>query len=283
MSFSRSPSGLVAEHIFRKTKTQVYVEGPTDITFYDAVLQEYDCRIQSKGGRPECDKLIEKLVEKDLPYVVILDGHYDILENIQNQHNRVVLLHRHSYENYLIEEEPIKQFCRDRARSKDSLAEPLTSTKFQKFLEDTEIKLKNLFILDVAHQRSKTGCKTFFRNPDDFFKTGFQEDEIQKQEEAASKKIQTQSIDEAKTVIEKSLEERRCIDLLPGHFALGIIGCLINDTISKRVKKEEIRLYLSRVVWQLVKTRDHDSLKRRLRNAVREVEKIRQAQSNIGS
>lgn len=277
MSFSRSPSGLVAEHIFRKTKIQVYVEGPTDITFYDEVLQEYDCRIQSKGGRPECDKLVEKLVEKDLPYVVILDGHYDILENIQSQHNRVVLLHRHSYENYLIEEEPIKQFCRDRARSKDNLAEPLTSTKFQKFLEDTEIKLKDLFILDVAHQRSKTGCKTFFRGPDHFFKTNFQDEEIQKQEEAAAKKIQTQDINEAKTLIEKSLKDRRCIDLLPGHFALGIIGCLINDTIDKKVKKEEIRLYLSRIVWRLVKSRDHKSLKRRLREAVREVEQIRES------
>ena len=288
MSFSRSPSGLVAEHIFRKAKIHVYVEGPTDITFYDEILQKYDCRIQAKGGKPECEKLVEKLVEKDLPYVVILDGHYEILENIQSQHNRVVLLHRHSYENYLIEEEPIKQFCRDCARSKDSLAEPLTSTKFRKFLEDTEIKLKDLFILDVAHQRSKTGCKTFFRNPDDFFKTDFQDDEIQKQEKAAAKKIQTQGIDEAKTLIEKSLKDRRCIDLLPGHFAIGIIRCLINDTIGKRVKKEEIRLYLSRVVWRLVKTRDHNSLKRRLRKAVREAEQIRQAisdqpQSNTGS
>lgn len=54
------------------------------------------------------------------------------------------------------------------------------------------------------------------------------------------------------------------------------------------ILEDEIRVYLSTEVWRLVKTRDHDSLKRRLRRAVHEAEKIRQvnsnqAQSNTGS
>ena len=46
------------------------------------------------------------------------------------------------------------------------------------------------------------------------------------------------------------------------------------NTVNESVSNDEIRLYLSRVVWGLVKTRDHDSLKRRLRRAVLEAQKI---------
>ena len=72
------------------------------------------------------------------------------------------------------------------------------------------------------------------------------------------------------------------------HFAFSIMRRLISNTVGKSVSNDETRLYLSKVVWQLVKTRDHKSLKRRLRQAVREAEKIRQvnnsqAQSNTGS
>ena len=86
------------------------------------------------------------------------------------------------------------------------------------------------------------------------------------------------------------LEEHRFIDLLPGHFAFSIIRRWIKQTanVRQRILEEDIRVYLSTEVWRLVKTRDHDSLKRRLRRAGHEAEKNRQAnssqaQSNTGS
>ena len=288
MEFIRSDSGLENRDLFYHPKILVYVEGYSDIPFYEAVLQNHNYHLKAQGGNNECKKLVEALVERNLPYVIILDGHYGILTRTWSKHRRVVLLHRHSYENYLFEEEPIKQFCRDRAHSEDSLEEPLASDELMDFAQKIEVKFKDLLILDVAHQRSKTGCKTFFRCPDRFFKEGFRDNEIQKQCVEAAKKIQAQNIDDAKTLVEKSLEDRRCVDLLPGHFAFSIMRRLISNTVGKSVSNDETRLYLSKVVWQLVKTRDHKSLKRRLRQAVREAEKIRQvnnsqAQSNTGS
>ncbi len=279
MSFSRTPSGLAAEYLFYP-EILVYVEGHTDIPFYNAILQNYNCRVKAKNGKPECEKLARFLGEDNYPYVVILDGHYDILGRARSQHRRVILLHRHSYENYLFEEEPIKQFCRDRVPSEDSLEEPLASDEFKDFAENIEVKFKDLLILDVAHQLSKTGQKTFFQTPDRFFKVHFQDNEIRKQYAAAVNGIHTRRIDEAKNLVEKYLREHRFIDLLPGHFAFGIMRRLISNTVGKSVPNDEIRLYLSRVVWLLVKTRDHNSLKRRLRKAVREAEQIRQANNS---
>lgn len=279
MSFSRTESGLAAEHLFY-SEVLVYVEGYTDIPFYNEALQNYNCRLKAKNGKPECEKLATLLQQNGSPYVVVLDGDYEILERKRSQHRRIVLLHRHSYENYLLEVEPIKQFCGDRVRSEDSLDEPLTSEEFAEFVGDTEVKFKDMLVLDVAHQRSKTGHKTFFRDPDRFFDKGFRDDQIQEQQAAASENIDLENVNEAKTLVGDFLRGHRCIDLIPGHFAFGIIRRLINSKVGRSVPNNEIRLYLSRVVWQLVKTRDHESLKRRLRRAVREAEQTRQTNSS---
>ncbi|MYI95252.1 DUF4435 domain-containing protein, partial [Candidatus Poribacteria bacterium] len=259
-------------------KILVYVEGYSDLPFYEEVLQNYDYHLKARGGKEECKKLVTALVEKDLPYVVVLDGDYEILTRKRSQHRRVVWLHRYSFENYLFEEKPIKQFCRDRTHSEDSLEEALTNSELADFTHNIEVKFKDLLILDVAHQRSKTGQKTFFRRPDRFFKEDFRDNEIQRQQEAAAKNIHPQSIIEAKNLVDKYLTERRLIDLLPGRFAFGIMRRLISNTVGTSISNDEIRLYISRVVWRSVNTRDHNSLKRRLRSAVRKAEKIRHAQ-----
>ena len=47
MSFSRTLSGLAAEYLFYQ-EILVYVEGHTDIPFYNAILQNYNCRVKAK-------------------------------------------------------------------------------------------------------------------------------------------------------------------------------------------------------------------------------------------
>ena len=291
MLFSRTPSGLAAEHLFYQ-EILVYVEGHTDIPFYNEVLQNYNCRILSKKGKAECEKFATLLEQGNYPYVVVLDGDYEILEHTRSQHQRIVWLHRHSCENYLLEEKPIEKFRHYRAPLEDSL-ERLPNS-FKEIVEDTELKFKELLILDVAHQRAKTGYQVFPKAPDQFFagpKTAaFQDSRIQERCSEAILCIDEQSIEEARTLVREFLKNHRFIDLLPGHFAFSIIRRWINHTVNvrQRILEEDIRAFLSTEVWRLVKTRDHNSLKRRLRRAVREAEQIRQAnnsqtQSNAGS
>ena len=286
ISFSRTPPGLAAEHLFY-SEILVYVEGYTDIPFYNEVLQGYNCRIISKKGKPECKKFATLLEQGNYPYVIVLDGDYEILESTRSRHRRIVWLHRHSHENYLLEEDPIEKFRHYRAPLEDSL-ERLPSS-FREIATDTEQKFKELLILDVAHQRAKTGCKVLPKAPDQFFsgpKTAdFQDSRIQEQCNKATLYIDEQSVENARILVQKFLKRHRFIDLLPGHFALGIIRRWITHTIdvANRISEVDIRVFLSTEVWRSVNTRDHNSLKRRLRQAVREAEKIRQAPSNIGS
>ena len=285
MSFSRTPSGLAAEYLFYP-EILVYVEGPTDIPFYNAVLQNYNCRIRTYREEKRSDRLMEELIEKNRPYVVVVDGHYEVLERTRSQHRRIVLLHRHSYENYLFEEEPIEQFCRDHGRSANRLKE--LANNFRNVLKETKHKFKELIVLDIAHQRAGTGYDVLPEKSDHFFKTkkkvDFLDSQIKQYIEEA-KYINKQEINDTEALVKQFLRDHRFIDLLPGHFAFGIIRGFIIYTVNpkRNITDDEIRVYLSRAVWQLVKTRDHESLKRRLRRAVREAEKIRQAQPNTGS
>lgn len=280
MLFSRSNLGLEAEHLFYE-EVLVYVEGYTDIPFYDAILQDYrDYRIKAKNGKQECEKLASALIHGNYPYVVILDGDYEILDSTRSKHRRVILLQRHSFENYLFEEEPIAQFCRDHTR----LHEP-TDCGFQEKIEDTERNFKELVILDVAHQRSNSGYQALPDKPERFYKTPqkfkFRNDEIEIYCMSAASQIDKQSFDDAKILVEKFLRKRRLVDLLPGHFAFGIIRRLIVANVNRSITNEEIRLYLSRIVWGLVATPDHNSLKRRLRLAVRDAQKMPKAGKGV--
>ena len=279
ISFFRTPPGLAAEHLFY-SEILVYVEGHTDIPFYSEVLQNYRCRIKSKKGKPECETFATLLEQGNYPYVVVLDGDYEILEYSHSPHRRIVSLHRHSFENYLLEEDPIEKFRHYRAPLEDSL-DRLPSS-FREIAEDTEQKFKELLILDVAHQRAKTGIKVLPKSPDQFFAgprtADFQDSRIQKQCSKATQGIDKQSIESVRVLVQEFLKTHRFIDLLPGHFAFGIIRRWINHTVNvrERILEADIRVFLSTEVWRLVKTRDHNSLKRRLRSAVREAEKIRQ-------
>ena len=286
MSFSRTPSGLAAEYLFYKDKVLVYVEGHTDIPFYNAILQNYNCRIKTYIEETGYHKLLEVLATEDPHCVIILDGHYEILTRRRSKHRRLVLLHRHSCENYLLEEKPIEQFRYSRASLRDTL-EKLPSS-FSEILEETELKFKELLVLDIAHQRAGTGYKVLPKGADDFFaeKTSdFQDKKIQERCSEATLGIDERSTEEARTLVQDFLEGHRFIDLLPGHFALSIIRRWIKHTanVRQRILEQDIRVYLSTEVWRLANTPDHDSLKRRLYKAVREAEKIRQAQSNTDS
>ena len=283
ISFSRTPSGLAAEHLFY-LEILVYVEGHTDIPFYNEALQNYNCRIISKNGKSECHEFATLLEQGNYPYVVVLDGDYDILEFTRSPHHRIVWLHRHSFENYLLEEEPVEKFRHYRAPLEDSL-DRLPSS-FREIAADTEQKFKELLILDVAHQRAETGYKVFPKGADQFFAgprtSDFQDSRIQERCSEATLYIDEQSIENARNLVQDFLKRHRFIDLLPGHFAFSIIIRWINHTVDvrQRILEEDIRVYLSTEVWRLVKTRDHNSLKTRLRRAVREAEQIRQASNS---
>ena len=274
MKFSRTLPGIIAECRFHQ-KTTVHVEGHTDIPFYEKLLQGYGCRIVPRDGRNQCEALADALAKHNYPYVVILDGDYGILVSTQSNHSRVILLNRYSFENYLFEEEPIKQFCRYR-NSKTDLAE--LECQFHALVNNIELKFKELIVLDVAHQRSRTGCKALPDKPERFFtarrSVDFRDDYILERRTQAIQHIDKNSVNEARTLVEDFLKRHRLVDLLPGHFAFAIICRLIAVSVNRTIQCDDIRVPLSTSVWDLAESADHNQLKEHIHHAVKEAQKM---------
>ncbi len=277
MCFTRSDAGLEAEHYFYQ-EVLVYVEGYSDIPFYETALYNSNCKIKAKNGKKECEKYVKFLEKNEHPYVVVLDGDYEVLENIHRQHSRVIVLQRYSFESYLFETDTIMRYVKFNVNG-DGLMNSLTENEYIQFLKKIEEKFMDLLILDVARQRSKPEIKTFLDSPEKFYLKDFRDDQIQKQLELAYKQIDTESTNKAKNLVDKYLEKHRLIDLLPGHFAFGVIRRFIINIVGKALAKDNIRIFLSADVWITGKTQDHEKLKKHLGSAVREAEEIRQKDS----
>ena len=281
MSLTQTLPEIIAECLLYP-KIVVHVEGDADIPFYETVLRDYDCEITPRNGRKQCEALADALAQANYPYVVVLDGDYEILEDIQSRHSQAILLNRYSFENYLFETEPIEEFCRYR-RPRANLE--VLASRFQEVVENVELKFKELVVLDVAHRRSDTGYKVLPDRPEQFFETrgkvDFRDDEIQKWCTEATQRINEQSIEDARTLVDEFLKEHRLIDLLPGHFAFGIMRRLIIKTVNRKIASDDIKVPLSTSVWYLVKTRDHERLKEQLHGAVQEAQEIRRPGKGI--
>lgn len=100
--FTRTPTGVVGKWRFYNVPT-VWVEGPTDIYFYQPILADLSCRIEAFHGSDNAIALIAELTKYDHPYVVVLDGDYTILSRRRGLHKRLLILRRYSFENYLWE------------------------------------------------------------------------------------------------------------------------------------------------------------------------------------
>ncbi|MFC1871625.1 DUF4435 domain-containing protein [Chloroflexota bacterium] len=112
MTPERTTSGKINKYLF-SPEILIWVEGIDDIPFYVNGLERGTCKFLPAGGKEEIKKLINALVKENLPYVVILDGDYEVLENPKSINSRIINLRRYSIENYLLEEELIEAVCRD--------------------------------------------------------------------------------------------------------------------------------------------------------------------------
>ena len=275
MSIKRTEFGSQAEYLFYP-EVLVYVEGVLDIPFYTTVLSECECsyRIKAKDGKPAVMKQADLLKKNNSPYVTIIDGDYEILEKPLSKHNRVIILERYSVESYLSEKDPIMLFAGFSAKKKDSKERPITHDELTQFLEEVEENLMELLVLDVARHRSSPKIGKYLDIPEKFYDKTFKNDEIKKKLEKAMEEIKEESINEARILVNKYLKQNRFIDLLPGHFAFGLICNFVKQKMGKGFKFDSIWLFLSTNVPIQVKTQHHIRLQERLYSAVREAEEI---------
>lgn len=275
-SFTRTPAGQAASYLFYKQEEQVlvWVEGKTDIPLFRKLLAGRNCVIKEAGCRDKCLKLAEKMKHDNLPYVVVIDGDYSILSKTRSPHHRQIILDRYSCESYLFEKEIVEKVIMAHAQAHCD-----TQTLHEEYEEAVDCIQKGvvaLLTLDIAHKRSNSGRRILPKNAKELLSDNWELDSnrILYRCFKSRKGITRTNILEAKTSVDEFLNNRRLLDLMPGHLLFSFLRALVMKTTesitggSHRLDNAWLRAILvSEIKFSL--TKDHNNLRRRLFNATK--------------
>lgn len=292
MKFRRTLSGIKAKHHFY-SEIIVWVEGPTDVAAIKKLLAGLPCRVEDAGGIEECTKLANELMTKNQPYVVVCDGHYQILIRSRSPHRRLIYLQRHSIENYFFEANIIERVClgyvsmKGGKKAKLRENEMVSAAYYNEASKFVQNNLKQLIVYDVANHIGNNGkavlpshCNILL-NRDEFRINTTTTTPILTECESS---LDEQDIEKAAILIQKFIDKgSRLVDILKGHIVFGIIRLIIQKSISRKIghmpKIDNIilEMLLINEVWSNRTTveKDHINLERRVRKAVREVVKLK--------
>ena len=278
MEFVRTPKGQAATHLFIGLPL-VWVEGPSDIPFYEGILRGM-CRLESAGGRPNCENLARDVLENDTPYVVIIDGDYDVLTRVRSEHRRVVRLARYGMENYLAENIVLDRVVARFAREQYVLG-PVR--EFEELREGSRLFLPHV-AFDIAGQKSglsargvpkhcqRIVCREKPYVPD--------KDLLRCWRRRYCRGASFLDLIGARRALKRFCASGRLLDILPAHLVMSLLHrCLCAAIVRTTGKKKSGRMdestataFLCSAVWEKpLASPDHVSLKRRIVRAVREV------------
>ena len=278
MEFVRTPKGQAATYLFIDTPL-VWVEGPSDIPFYDGILKG-SCRLKSAGGRQNCERLARDVLEHNTLHVVIIDGDYDVLTRARSEHRRVVRLSRYGMENYLAEHRVIDRVIAGYAREQHQTG-PVV--EFETLTTAVSLLLPHLAFDIAACARGLRerglpyGCDRVVQGQASFVPD---ENLLSVWRENHCRGIPFRALLAARRNLRRFCLKRRAIDILPAHFVLSLLHRCLRAAIvratgsrkSARIHESTTLASLCRVAWESpLASSDHKSLRRRILSAVNEL------------
>jgi hypothetical protein len=280
---SRTIKGKVAEHLFLR-QPLVWVEGPTDVPVFRRFLAKLGCVLKEAGGKAECQKLADEIASNGYPYVVIIDGDYDCLTARQSIHRYVVILHRHSSENYLIEKDAIDSVARDFAKEDNDWIRK----EYDSWINRFEAVLQELVELDVALAVAGKSRRIVPKTVDQILAGDPIDMKLDKSALLdrcmdAKSRLSKEQKKAGQKLVAAYLKDRRLVDLLRGHCAFGMVRYFLIGQVrargcSYKCSDDVLRAMLASAIWGENMSEDHRSLERRLRRAAREVRDVLKSQ-----
>ena len=261
----------------------MWLEGGTDYPMFEPLARSMNCVLRPAGGVEECRKLARAMMKAELPYIVVMDGDYEILRRQRSRHRRVVLLARHSIENYCAEPELLERVCR--GYSQGEVTRGVVGAEFARLLGQLESELKELVALDIAC--IETGEKVLegsilsllvAKPPPVFDQTRIKRVVREKERcdgDGTGRKV-------AGELLARFLARRRFVDILQGHWVFQLIRWFMVRELKRvevkmQMDDKGLRMVFAAEMWGDAKLQDHASLRRRLRRAILEARRMRTA------
>lgn len=283
--FTRTPSGIVGSRFFYREPI-VWVEGPTDIYFYEPILGDLKYKLKYFSGAPNAAALIAELCRREdstYPYAVILDGDYGFLEGRRSPHRWVITLRRYSFENYFWEEMSLNKSCLKHAQCgehKDAIGT---------FLKQAELEIKELLMelvaIDMAARMMDPSPKILpdrveplLKRPDSAEICG---DKVKRLLENVQSIIDEKFLRKAKEKIDRHLKAGgRLVEILNGHILFGLLQRVFTQaSTSVRGRKvvvpdDVLTQLLAEMLWRVVPTYEHKRLRLKVIKVVREMNSV---------
>ena len=263
---------------FHKVPT-VWIEGPPDFIFYAPVAEGLPCRFEAFHGRENARALIASLMEKNYPYLVILDGDYCILKKMKSPHRRVIMLSRYSFENFLWEPETINRVCLVYARCGDQ--KDLVTASMDKAVEMLESEFLPALTMDVAARRMNPAPRVLPRKIEPLLESQtsvkFDSSKLKSLINKAREKVDASSVADSERDLAAFLRGRCISHIVRGHFLFGLLRRIFvqaanKERGSKAIASDDALLQMfSDAIWRHCREGDHKRLKRNFRTKLREL------------
>jgi len=280
VTFTRTETGLVGSRYFYDEPI-VWVEGPTDVYFYEPVLGKSKCKIRPFHGASNAEALIQGLKDNstDYPYAIVLDGDYGVLSRKRSVHRWVVYLKRYSIENYLWEKDSLDRSCHKHAQRGER--DESVGMAFDEMDAELYRKLRPVVELDIAARRADPAPKVMPDRIDELLadptRLAICAVKVQRLIADSISKLPEADVACAKEEISTFLESSRLADVIPGHVLFGVIRKFFTQESSRiRGKKvivndDALMQLLCEMVWRIVPSFEHVRLRRKLLTVVREM------------
>lgn len=278
MTFTRTSNGLAEKWRFHQVPT-IWVEGQTDILFYKPITDKIPCRIEAFNGAENARTLVQALVDRDYPYLVIMDGDYKILSPSRSPHHRVLVLARYSFENFLWEPESVNRACLVHAKCGDN--KDLVGPEMQRVAKHLRQELHDAVVLDIAARRSPSPPAVLPNRIDQLFLDHSRPDinpaKVAALVAAVTEQINPKVVKSAQAEVKGFLRERCITHLLNGHLVFGVLRRVFLRAAEKQsgnntsISNDTLTHILADMVWRRCQSNDHKVLKRAVRTKTRKL------------
>lgn len=282
MGFSRTESGILSKHLFYRVPI-LWVEGDDDTLFYCHVIKGLQCRMEPTFGRANSEALIRELAKNNVPYAVVVDGDYDVLEGGRMPHRRAIRLKRYAMENYICRPDIVKSLCAQFCGTSATAAHKIAKKNLE-FDENIEQSLAVLVHLDIASIQSGAGVSVIPDRPDRYLRRKnrhlLDKRKLGKQCSSIAPKLDGSAITAAKRKVDAFLRSRPMRHLVPGHFLFGMYRRFYTE-VSHHLKgrrpnidNRNLLMMMALETWTGSLNNDHRILKSRIRRAVLEARRL---------
>jgi hypothetical protein len=161
--------------------------------------------------------------------------------------------------------------------------EDILRGSYRQFLRTIQVELSEIIVLDIASELTNTSRQVLPQKAESLLRArglAFSTERIQSICADIVQIIHEDQIRQANAFVKSYIQRGRFVDLVKGHFILGIIRRLVFEAIEAKLGRKPnmddkaLVMLIAGEIWQS-SSPDHMSLKRRLLRAIRDAIKLK--------